>query len=264
MDELSFSQPPRSVVSLSPALTETLFDLNAAEALVAVSSDSRYPADKVAAMLKVGEACHPDIALVSRIRPELVLADDQNNRLEDVQFLREGGLTVWWFAPRSVREALDGLWAIVRLFRASSGQRLAMLETVYEWTSLASEQMTPVSLFCPGGRSHEMDGWLTTASNAYTWNLLRRCGGQDIFADCPGPQMVTTAMVIEREPEVILLPAGPGYPFTEAERDFWIAGEQTPAARQGRVHLVDGSLLTWPGTRLARALSELPALIQNA
>jgi hypothetical protein len=40
----------------------------------------------------------------------------------------------------------------------------------------------------------------------------------------------------------------------------WFAG--TPAVEAGRVYLLDGSLLTWHGTRLARALQELPAFLE--
>jgi len=34
-----------------------------------------------------------------------------------------------------------------------------------------------------------------------------------------------------------------------------------PAARSGRIHLLDGTLLTWYGTRAAQALAELPPLL---
>jgi ABC-type hemin transport system substrate-binding protein len=35
----------------------------------------------------------------------------------------------------------------------------------------------------------------------------------------------------------------------------------TPAVRNARLHLVDGTLITWHGTRLAHALRELPAVL---
>jgi ABC-type hemin transport system substrate-binding protein len=36
----------------------------------------------------------------------------------------------------------------------------------------------------------------------------------------------------------------------------------TPAAKHNRMYLVDGSLLTWPGARLAKALNELPRFFE--
>jgi ABC-type hemin transport system substrate-binding protein len=38
----------------------------------------------------------------------------------------------------------------------------------------------------------------------------------------------------------------------------------TPAVREGRVHTVPGSLITWHGTRLAQALTELPPLLRGS
>ena len=68
------------------------------------------------------------------------------------------------------------------------------------------------------------------------------------------------AEIVAAAPEVILLPSEP-YPFAEADREAWQSFADIPAVQGDRVHLVDGSLLTWPGTRLAQALAELPALL---
>ena len=52
------------------------------------------------------------------------------------------------------------------------------------------------------------------------------------------------------------------FSFDEAHRTLLqdLLGD-TPAVHNGRVLLVDGSLITWHGTRLAIALRELPALL---
>jgi len=66
-----------------------------------------------------------------------------------------------------------------------------------------------------------------------------------------------------QDPEVILLPSEP-YAYAEADRALALAlFSETAAGKAGRVRLCDGSLLTWHGTRLARALQEVPALLQK-
>ena len=64
-----------------------------------------------------------------------------------------------------------------------------------------------------------------------------------------------------RQIDLILLPDEP-YRFDEDHRTLLqdLLGD-TPAVHNGRVLLVDGSLITWHGTRLAKALRELPALL---
>jgi ABC-type hemin transport system substrate-binding protein len=61
------------------------------------------------------------------------------------------------------------------------------------------------------------------------------------------------------QPDVVLLPSEP-YAFTEAHVGLFSALTM-PAARDGRISLIDGSLLTWHGTRIAHALNTLPALL---
>jgi hypothetical protein len=57
---------------------------------------------------------------------------------------------------------------------------------------------------------------------------------------------------------VILLPSEPfAYQSTHLDEVVHLFSD-TIAARLGQIWLIDGSLLTWHGTRLARALQELP------
>ena len=60
---------------------------------------------------------------------------------------------------------------------------------------------------------------------------------------------------------MILLPTEP-FVFSEADVAAFDAFPDWPATQNGRIHIVDGTLLAWPGTRLAKALAELPSLLQ--
>ena len=63
-------------------------------------------------------------------------------------------------------------------------------------------------------------------------------------------------------PEVILLPTEP-YHFTEADAaDFIRLGEEIPAVRDHRIHVVEGELMSWYGPRVGRALREVSALLR--
>lgn len=69
--------------------------------------------------------------------------------------------------------------------------------------------------------------------------------------------------IVASQPEVILLPSEP-FAYTDEHRqmlDRFFAN--TPAARNGNLLLVDGTLITWFGTRLGRALDVLPDLVAS-
>jgi hypothetical protein len=61
------------------------------------------------------------------------------------------------------------------------------------------------------------------------------------------------------QPDVILLPSEP-YAFAEDHISLFAALD-VPAADNGRIVPVDGSLLTWHGTRMARAFDVIPNLL---
>jgi ABC-type Fe3+-hydroxamate transport system substrate-binding protein len=290
LDALHLHHAPSRVVSLVPSVTESLFDLGVGDRLVGITDYCLHPADRVADLLKIGGTKNPDVRKIKAILPDLIIANQEENRKEDVEALQAEGFKVWVTFPRTMREAIDLLWATIRVFRVPMmGQRLSVLETTYEWTSLAAENMTPVSVFCPIWREPRtgegpVRWWMTLNRETYMHDVLRVCGGANVFADrdrryplaadLGGTQLpalhperdtryprVKPEEVAERAPEVILLPSEP-YPFAEADLAAFESFPDIPAVRNNRVHLVDGSLLTWPGTRLARALADLPTLLQ--
>jgi ABC-type Fe3+-hydroxamate transport system substrate-binding protein len=127
---------------------------------------------------------------------------------------------------------------------------------------------------------------MTFNQDTYIHDLLSVCGGENIFAergrrfpleadlgqaqpypdDDPRVQgrdrrypRITLDEVVQMQPDVILLPGEP-YAFAEEHVETF-AKLDIPAARDKRIHLVDGPWLTWPGTRVAYALDNLPALL---
>lgn len=294
--ELHLAGKPRRVVSLVPSVTGSLFDLNLGHSLVGVTDFCVYPPAGVAGLPKVGGTKNPDRDRILALQPDLVIANQEENRPEDVEALRAAGVPVWVTFPGTAREALNILWAMVRLFDApQQGRTLVALERSYEVTSLAAANMPAVSVFCPVWREPAAPApaawWMTANRDTYLHDVLRICGGRNVFAardrryplaadldprrpadlgtlngdrarDTRYPR-VTTAEVVAAAPEVILLPSEP-YPFGEVDAEGLRTLADIPAVRNERIHLVDGSLLTWPGTRLAQALADMPALLNPA
>src|SRR5262249_57067504 len=112
-------------------------------------------------------------------------------------------------------------------------------------------------LFARIGRSR----WRTMGGATSAHDMLRVCGGINVFAGAttryPG---VTPAQVERAAAEVVLLPDEP-YRFRQAHLADFEACPDLPARRDGRIHLVDGKLATWYGPRIAEALRDLPRLL---
>jgi ABC-type Fe3+-hydroxamate transport system substrate-binding protein len=249
---------PYRVISLVPSLTESLFDLGLGDRIIAVSDYALHPAEGIADLPRVGGPKSPDLDAIIRMRPDLVLMDEDDNRREDAEALESAGVPVWSTCPRTVQDALNLLYNIMYTFEeASMRPRIRAIEYAYDWVSGMTRDRPGVPVFAPIWR----DPWMTFNCETFCHDLLRVCGGANIFADAESryPEIALDD-VIAAAPEVILLPSEP-FEFTQADADE-LAALDTPAAQNGRIHLIDGTLLTWPGTRLAKALAELPALFE--
>jgi iron complex transport system substrate-binding protein len=285
----TFQTPPKRVVSLVPSMTESLLDLEAGKYLVGITDYCRVPRDMEGKVVRVGGTKYPQVDTVIGLEPELVIANREENGKEAVQALEEAGLVVWLSFPCTVVEVLDILWQLVRLFRveARGSLKVKTIEGALEWTTQAAYSHQGLRVFCPIWQDEAADvglWWMTFNHDTYAHDLLLRCGGLNIFADRvrrypleadigstraedPGERdtrypRVTPSEVRRLMPEIVLLPSEP-YMFGEDDRAHVMQLlEDTPAVQQGRVHLVDGSLITWHGTRLAKALAELPAFMQ--
>jgi ABC-type Fe3+-hydroxamate transport system substrate-binding protein len=102
---------------------------------------------------------------------------------------------------------------------------------------------------------------MTINGDTYVHDMLAECGGHNVFADRPRryPE-VTLEEVAAARPDVILLPDEP-YRFRRPHVADFAPYPDVPAVRSGRIHLVDGKLLSWYGPRIATALAELPPLL---
>jgi ABC-type hemin transport system substrate-binding protein len=72
---------------------------------------------------------------------------------------------------------------------------------------------------------------------------------------------VTLEEVVERDPQVVLLPSEP-YRFRHRHLPE-IEALPVSAVRDGRVHLVDGRLLCWYGPRIPEGLTQVRRLLEG-
>jgi ABC-type Fe3+-hydroxamate transport system substrate-binding protein len=247
---LEFAAPPRRVVSLVPSLTETLFALGCGDAVVGVTRFCEEPAAHVARVPKVGGTKNPDCAAIAALVPDLVIVNVEENRREDFERLEAMGLRTFVTAPASLRDTVD----LLRRLGEVMGRRQrgdAMADELQAAIAAVPEQVSArPRVFCPIWKNP----WMTVAGGTYADDMLATAGGENLFRTAAMPYpTITLDEVARRAPDVILLPSEP-YRFSPRDERDLSPLAATPALRCGRVHFVDGKLLSWYGPRAAVGL----------
>ena len=243
---LSLTRPPQRIVSLVPSLTEALA-VTVPGRLAGATDWCTHPAGLD--VPRVRGTKNPNRAAIIALRPDLVVANREENRRHDVEQLRAAGIPVWVTEIETVDAALHSLR---RLFT----DVLSVPEP--EWIrSAASQWSRPPAL--PALRTVVpvwRDPWMVVGARTFTGDILARLGLAHIFARSPDryprhePASLMAAGV-----ELAVLPDEP-YPFTVTDG---------PEAFPGiAVTLVSGRSLTWYGPSLTTARAELTACIRAA
>lgn len=278
--------PPRRVVSLVPSLTESLFDLGLGSALVGVTDYCILPAANNH-IRRVGGPKDADTEIIRSLQPDMVLANREENTKDIVIRLERAGVPVWLTFPKTVRDCMDDLWTLAQVFHSKNAAlRLRLLEDSVKMTEIVLADTVRKRYFCPIWQDEDSDGrlwWMTFNQDTYAADLLQICGAENGFAarsrkyplaanwgSTPAEEagerdtrypVVTVDEVLAMQPEIILLPNEPFEFQLKHAVLFEHLFANTPAVANQKILRLDGSLITWHGTRLGKAMATLPSLL---
>jgi ABC-type Fe3+-hydroxamate transport system substrate-binding protein len=250
---------PSRIVSLIPSITELLFALGLDDRIVGVTVFCTEPRDRVARTAKVGREKDPDLSRIHALAPDLVVANMEENRRDVVEALRAAGVPVWVTFPRTVVEGIGLIreLGVLTGTEAAAATIVGPIEAAHAKVLARVAGRPRVRVFCPIWRGP----YMTVNRDTYVDDMLRTCGGDNVFADRASRYpTVTLDEVGAAAPGVILLPDEP-YRFRAAHRADFAPLADVPAVRAGRIRLVDGKLLSWYGPRIGEAFERLPALL---
>jgi len=237
------SGPPQRIVSLVPSLTEAVAATRP-ELLVGATDWCTHPADLD--VRRVRGTKNPDRRAILDLRPDLVLANKEENRELDVRRLREAGVPVWVTVIESVPQALSSLR---RLFTE------ALQVEVPAWLPLAEGLWSgePPDVLARVAVPVWRDPWMVVGGSTFTGDLLRRAGLANAFASRPDRYPHVELGEIDADGvDLVVLPDEP----------YVFGPDDGPEAfRDTATTLASGRLLTWYGPSLVDARAELDRLV---
>lgn len=255
-DDVPLAGPPTTIASLVPSLTETVALWGLADTLLAVTEHCIEPGGAFPRAERIRGTKNPDVARIVALRPDLVLADQEENRRIDVERLRARGIPVWVTRVRSVLQAAASMRRLgVVLDRREEGASLAdAIEAEATATSAAPPAPAVCFIWRDGPHLGPDERWWTVGPDTFAGDLMR-CAGlhvDDRGEDDRYPR-VRLEDVRRSGPRIVLLPDEP-YDF--ADRD-----EAVFADWQADVLRCSGQPLFWWGPRTPEALRWLRSRI---
>jgi iron complex transport system substrate-binding protein len=259
---VTLSTPPRRIVSLSPAHTETLYAIGVGNRVVAADTYSDYPPN---ARKKAQLKCWPKPPLeeIVALKPDLVVVLTEGDEfLRQMEAVRTPVLKLF---PRTYEKALEGMIVLGRVTgtEASARKRVASMR---ERTRKVQERVQGAR---PRRVLYEVDGtdparpWVAGPEGFYG-AVLALAGGKNVFDDLKGSALqVSTEQIVARDPEVIFFGDPKALMATRKvkhvrDRTGWAA---ITAVRQGDVFGFNSDRITRPGPRLIDALEEVARVL---
>jgi ABC-type Fe3+-hydroxamate transport system substrate-binding protein len=231
----------RRVVSIVPSLTEAVA-ATAPGLLVGATDWCTHPPDLQ--VTRIRGTKNPDVAAIAGLAPDLVVANQEENRAADLDELRACGLAVYVTDVRT----LDGAFgSLERMLAACGLDRPRWLEEARAaWAALPPPPRRRRAVVPIWRRP-----WMAVGRDTFTGSVLHRMGVDNVLADSPDryPRFQPTVLP---EHDLVVLPDEP-YLFT--------ADDGPEAFPNAPAVLVSGRLLTWYGPSLTEAVRTLPALL---
>lgn len=256
--ELALDGPPDSMVSLVPSLSELVAEWGLGPRLVGVTDFCVSPAGVFPDAVRLRGTKNPDIRGIIELRPDLVLADQEENRRIDVERLRAAGVTVWVTSVRSVRDVagtISRLGPALGVRAAADELARRILEQLALGTTGTpherSRDLTSVCMIWRDGAEHGDDErWWTVGHETYAGDLLRCAGLPPVTVD--GADRYPRARLEDLQcasPSLVLLPDEP--------YAFGVGDEAAFSGWSSTVLRCSGQPLFWWGSRTPDALKWL-------
>ncbi|GAB0056443.1 Vitamin B12 transport system substrate-binding [Candidatus Magnetaquicoccaceae bacterium FCR-1] len=230
---------PRRIVALAPNLTELLFAVGAGGQLVAVADYSDHPPD-ARAIPRIGGYDRFDPEAVIAARPDLVIGWPGGNPEHLLESLKRFGLTVWLLDPRRLDDIPAALETLASLtgHKDQGDQQAAAFRERLERLRSRPRQGEPVRVFYQVWHEPLM----TVNGDHLISDVIRLCGGENIFADLPGlAPVIDLEAVLARDPEAIV---ASGMDASRPEwLDRWQRWSPLLAVRRGNLFFVPPDLL---------------------
>lgn len=249
---------PERVISLGPALTDTLYSIHSDPGVVAVDDYSNWP-EAVANLPRAGGAVNPDYDLVQSLEPDVVFVPAE--AVEMIAELEERGMCVVAMGAQT----FDDILANIEI----AGQILGMPDQAADLSGYLHATVQEISGAMAGVEEDQRptvffemwpDPLMTQGSDTIIDDLINAAGGRNAASEYTGSWVILTDdELLEMDPDVIITTFRDTLSdLSRGKRGGW---DHLTAVMEDRVYLISSDVIVRPGPRVIEGLKHVARIL---
>lgn len=243
---ITFEKAPETVICLSPALTEIVYEMGYGEKLVGRSSYCDYP-EEAKNLADMGSSANPDIEKICAVKPELVLTSTPI-AAKDVFTMEQLGIKTMVIESPETLEQFRAIYRAVGL----------MENGLFTGTEAGDSAYSPISKACDNTGVVNMGSFVyitegkTAATGDTLENAVLSCFGTNLAKDGKRYSF-DTAELLTNQPDVLLVSGI--YTYDDIMADETLS--RLDAVINGRIIYIDNTYFERPSARITELIEKL-------
>jgi iron complex transport system substrate-binding protein len=257
---VTLAAEPRTIVSLTPATTETLFALGMGGRIDGKGQDVFLYPPEAGAVPDVATFDSVDIEKIVALAPDVVFAGGNTfTPPDDIDRMRSLGLTVVVLYAPTVEAVSHDIELIGQAVgrSAEAAAMVARIQAGFDDVRTAVAGLARPRVFYELDATGAIYG---PADRSFLAEMIELAGAVPVTTGAPDKYDISVERLIQQDPEVILLADGPFGVTAEqvAARPGW---QVMSAIKTGQIRPIDDQTVTRPGPRLFLGLELLARTI---
>ncbi|MCL2678228.1 MAG: helical backbone metal receptor [Clostridiales bacterium] len=252
--EVGFKATPARIVSVSPEMTEILFELKLGAEIVGTSTWCDWP-EAAKTTEKIGDFSNPNIELITALNPDVVFIAGGIQADNIISKLGEAGIPVVCVYAETVEDVLTNIELVGRITgrEEDAAALVAKMRGEIEAVRAKAQGQTSPTVF------YDIGGSWAPFKNSFITDVIKLAGGTSISADVEGYYgEYSTELLFAADPQFYLFDSYCfEYETPLATRDGY---DGLSAVKNERVYIVEGDWINRGGPRVVLALKRLSEL----
>jgi len=237
---VEIAERPQRIISLVPSLSMLLSDIGVGERLVGITKFCVHPETLRTEKTVIGGTKLLHMEKIQELKPDLIIANKEENNQADIEVL-QAEFPVWISDITTFDDALSAIEMIGEIVDCRE-QANALRDEIQTSRSQYSESFeTDTQRVAYVIWKEPM---MVAGQGTFIDTMLKEGGWTNVFEQHPRYPAVTLKGLKAMKPDLIFLSSEP-FPFSEKH----IAQFEEILSRD-RIHLVDGEVFSWYGSRL--------------